>query len=111
MAEAGESAWDVGLRRARREEGSFSYRNATIAEIGGKVAACLIGYPLPDEPTAIDNGTMPAMFVPLQELETLAPRTLYVNVLATYPPYRGRGIGARRRDSAARNEHHRLRRQ
>ncbi|HEX6094114.1 MAG TPA: hypothetical protein VFZ07_12215, partial [Dongiaceae bacterium] len=29
MAAAGESAWDVGRRRAARDEGSFSYRNAT----------------------------------------------------------------------------------
>jgi ribosomal protein S18 acetylase RimI-like enzyme len=33
------------------------------------------------------------MFVPLQELENLAPRTRYVNVLATYPQYRGQGFG------------------
>src|SRR5262245_41533083 len=32
MTEPGESAWDVGRRRAAREEGSFSYRNATIIE-------------------------------------------------------------------------------
>ena len=33
------------------------------------------------------------MFVPLQELENLAPATWYVNVLATYPSYRGKGYG------------------
>jgi ribosomal protein S18 acetylase RimI-like enzyme len=36
---------------------------------------------------------MPAMFVPLQELENLAPGTWYVNVLAAYPEQRGRGYG------------------
>jgi len=34
------------------------------------------------------------MFVPLQQLEDLAPGTWYVNVLATYPRYRGRYYGA-----------------
>jgi ribosomal protein S18 acetylase RimI-like enzyme len=33
------------------------------------------------------------MFVPLQELENLAPATWYVNVLAAYPEERGRGHG------------------
>ena len=37
---------------------------------------------------------MPAMFVPLQELEDLVPGTWYVNVLATYPEHRGKGYGA-----------------
>jgi hypothetical protein len=54
MAEAGESAWDVGRRRAMRETGSFSYRNATVAERDGRVIAGLIGYPLPDRPEPID---------------------------------------------------------
>ncbi len=95
MAEPGESAWDVGRRRALREQGSFSYRNAVVAEVDGGVVASLVGYPLPDEPDPIDYGTMPPMFVPLQELENLAPGTWYVNVLATYPQHRGMGYGTR----------------
>ena len=43
-------AWDVGRRRAAREEGSFSYRNATIIEQCGQYAGCLIGYAIPDNP-------------------------------------------------------------
>jgi ribosomal protein S18 acetylase RimI-like enzyme len=95
MAEAGESAWEVGRRRAMRESGSFSYRNAVVAEIDDRVIAGLIGYPLPDRPEPIDLDGMPAMFVPLQELENRAPGTWYVNVLATFEKYRGRGYGAR----------------
>jgi ribosomal protein S18 acetylase RimI-like enzyme len=93
MAERGQTAWDVGRRRARRDEGSFSYRNALIAEVDGHVAGCLIGYPLPDRPEPI-GAVMPVMFVPMQELENLAPGTWYVNVLATYPAYRRRGIAS-----------------
>ena len=95
MAQPGEDAWDVGRRRAAREEGSFSYRNAVMVEEAGEVVSCLTGYPLPDEPEPIDYATMPAMFVPMQELENLAPRTWYVNVLATCPKHRGKGYGAR----------------
>ena len=95
MAEPGESAWDVGRRRARREAGGFSYRNAVVVEVDGRVIASLVGYPLPDEPAPIDYASMPAMFVPMQELENLAPGTWYVNVLASYPEFRGQGYGTR----------------
>lgn len=95
MAEPGEGIWDVGRRRARREEGGFSYRNAIVLEEEGRVAACLIGYPVPEEPEPIDHERMPAMFVPIQELENLAPGTWYVFVLAAYPEHRGRGLGTR----------------
>ncbi len=95
MKEADETAWDVGRQRARREQGSFSYRNAVVAEVGGKCAACLIGYPQPKRPEPIDYETLPAMFVPLQELENLAPNSWYVNVLATYPEFRGQGLGTK----------------
>lgn len=93
MATSREDPWSVGRARARREEGSFSYRNATIIDEDGSVAACLIGYPLSEEPAPIDEMTMPAMFVPLQQLENLAPGTWYVNVLATYPKWRNKGLG------------------
>jgi len=93
MAQEGEDPWAVGRARARREEGSFSYRNASIIELDGAVAASLIGYPLADEPEAIDEANMPAMFVPLQQLENLAPGTWYVNVLASYPRFRKMGFG------------------
>lgn len=93
MAQEGEDPWAVGQARARREEGSFSYRNASIIELDGAVAAALIGYPLADEPEAIDEANMPAMFVPLQQLENLAPGTWYVNVLASYPRFRKMGFG------------------
>ena len=95
MAQPGESAWEVGRRRALREVGSFSYRNAVIAEADGRAVASLVGYPLPDAPQPIDRDEMPPMFVPLQELENRAPRTWYVNVLATYPQHRGQGYGTR----------------
>jgi ribosomal protein S18 acetylase RimI-like enzyme len=35
------------------------------------------------------------MFVPLQELENLAPSTWYINVLAVGPQFRGQGLGTK----------------
>lgn len=94
MAEPGESAWEAGFRRASRDEGSFSWRNATVIEMDGRCTGCLIGYEIPNAPEPIPPD-MPAMFVPLQELENLAPGTWYVNVLAVEPEFRGRGLGTR----------------
>jgi hypothetical protein len=90
LVSASETAWDVGRLRAARETGSFSYRNATIIEHEGQAAGSLIGYAIPEivDPMPPD---MPAMFVPLQELENLAPGTWYVNVLAVLPSYRSLG--------------------
>ena len=93
MAEPGEDAWEVGRRRARRDGGSFSYVNTVMMEQKGRPVACLIGYRLPDAPEPIAYEKMPAMFVGMQELENLAPKTWYVNVVATYPELRGKGLG------------------
>lgn len=85
--------WAYGRERAARESGSFSYRNAWMAEVEGEVAACLLGYPAEDEPAPIAPDT-PAIFVPLLELEALAPGSWYLNVLATYEAHRGKGLGS-----------------
>ncbi len=86
-------AWAWGKERAARESGSFSYRNAWLAEVDGAVAACLLGYPAEEAPAPIDPDT-PPIFVPLLELEALAPGSWYLNVLATYDAFRGKGAGS-----------------
>jgi ribosomal protein S18 acetylase RimI-like enzyme len=83
----------LGRERASRETGNFSYRNAWLAEVEGEVAACLLGYPAALEPEAIAPDTQP-LFVPLIELENMAPGSWYLNVLATYPQHRGKGLGS-----------------
>jgi len=89
-----ETAWDVGRRCALRVEGAFSYRNAMIVEHDGQPAGCLIGYEIPDHPEPVASD-LPAMFVPLQDLENHAPGTWYVNVLAVLPRYRKLGLGTK----------------
>jgi len=100
MAEPGESVWDVGCRRAKRPEGGFSYRNAVCAQLEDQTVACLIGYPLAATPEEIDEKTIPPLFLPLLELEAEASDTWYINVLATYPPFRSQGIGTKLLDHA-----------
>ncbi len=94
MAGPDETGWGVGRRRVAREEGNISYRNATIIEHNGTAAGCLIGHGIGSSPTPIPSD-MPVMFVPLQELENLAPNTWYVNVLAIRPEFRRTGLGTR----------------
>ena len=94
MAEPGETACDVGVRRARRETGAFSYKNAIVTDLGAGPVAALLGYRQPAVPAPI-GPDMLAMFVPFQELENLAPDTWYVNVLAVLHDHRGQGHGTR----------------
>lgn len=84
--------WAYGAERAARDAGNFSYTNAWLAEVEGEVAACLLGYPA-DDPAPIAADT-PALFVPLLELEAMAPGAWYLNVLATYAAHRGKGAGS-----------------
>ena len=91
MAEPGEDVFAVGARRAARDEGAFSWRNGWIAELGGMVAGLLVGYRIGDAPEPVDEA--PAMVRGLVELENAALGSWYVNVLATYAPHRGCGVG------------------
>ena len=93
---AGQSAMAYGASRAARPSGGFSYRNARAAMVGAEVAGCLISYII--EAPAKDSADLPPIFVPLQELEDLAVGSRYINALAVYPKFRGRGIGTRLAD-------------
>jgi len=92
-AAGGDAAWEVGRQRARRESGAYSYRNTVVRVADEGIAAMLTGYPLADEPDPEGWNDLSPLFVPLQELEDLVPGTWYVNILATYPEYRGQGYG------------------
>ncbi|HEY8276119.1 MAG TPA: GNAT family N-acetyltransferase [Methyloceanibacter sp.] len=91
----GQSVLDFGRERALREQGGFSWRNAVVAEIGGEIAAGLIGYRL-DDP--YDLGVLdetPEIVHPLVRLEARAPGSWYINVLATFAEFRRQGLARR----------------
>jgi ribosomal protein S18 acetylase RimI-like enzyme len=96
LAAPGQSLLELGRERAARETGGFSYRNSIVAEIGGEIAASLVGYRL-DDPYDLAGSLAetPEIVRPLVRLEAQAPGSWYVNVLATFPEFRRRGIGAR----------------
>jgi ribosomal protein S18 acetylase RimI-like enzyme len=98
----GEEPLDVGMKRAQREEGGFSYRNATLAEVGGEVAGLLLGYRLDDPYDTGDLQSLSKLVRPLVELESCAPGSWYVNALAAFPAFRNRGLGTFLLDEADR---------
>ena len=92
MAKSGQDPWDVGRQRAGREEGSFAWTNAQIAEMDGAVAAGIVSYDIGLEPEAIEPGTSEAIAA-LIELENQVLGSFYINVLAVYPEFQGKGLG------------------
>ncbi len=94
MATEGQEPLAVGALRVAREEGSFSYRNAKIVEIDGQVAGMLLSYQLPDPYDLGELDSYPAIVRPLVELEAKAPGSWYVNAIATYEQFRGRGVAS-----------------
>ena len=96
----GESPFEIGRARARREEGGFSYRNSQMIDAGGETAGCLVSYLL--EPDGGDLSDAPTLVQGLLELEALVVGHWYVNILGVYPEFRGQGLGTRLLDHADR---------
>ena len=94
MAEPRQDPLSVGASRAAREEGSFSYRNARVLVIDGAVAGMLLSYRLPDSVAAVKPDDSPDVIRPLLELEARAPGSWYINAIATYEQFRGRGVAS-----------------
>jgi ribosomal protein S18 acetylase RimI-like enzyme len=94
MKAPGQSVLELGRERAKRDTGGFSYKNAVVADIGGEIAAALVGYRL-DDPYDLEGNLAetPEIVRPLVQLEAQVPGSWYVNVLATFPEFRRRGIG------------------
>ena len=90
----GQSLEEVGAEAAKSENANFSYRNTRIACEHDEIAGMLLAYRLP---VAEDNDDDPLEFPefvrPLIQLEQLVAESFYINMLATYPRFRGQGIG------------------
>ena len=93
---------EIGRERARRDTGGFSWRNAEVAELDGRPAGALVTYLTDAEPEQPDADT-PDIFVPLMQLEALAPATRYINAIGVLAWARRQGVaGALMAAAAAR---------
>lgn len=93
LAGPNEDPWEVGARRQARQAEAG---NVVVVVEGVSVVAAMTGYPLPPEAASEPVGDdVPPLVRPLLELERKVPGTWYLNVLATYPRARGKGIGSR----------------
>lgn len=92
MAEDDQDPMDVGRMRASREEGGFSYRNARVSVENDKVQGMVVSYKLPDPYSLEDINEYPEVVKPLVILESQAPGSWYINAIATFEQYQGKGI-------------------
>lgn len=95
MAQAGESVLEVGARRAARDEGGFSYTNARICAHGEVTLGMTVCYRQPDPYEIGEIAEYPEPVRPLVMLEAQAPGSWYINAIATFEQYRGRGVASR----------------
>ena len=95
MVEAGESPLEVGARRAARSEGGFSYTNARVCVEHDEMFGMLLAYRQPDPFELGGIADYPEVVRPLVMLEAQAPGSWYINAVATFAQYRGRGVASR----------------
>ena len=83
---------EIGAGRYASEEGAFSYRNCTVAELGGEVIGMLHAFPMKEVPEETDEPMDPVL-EPYARLEV--PGSYYVSAMAVLPEHRGKGLGTR----------------
>ncbi len=85
----------VGARRAAREDGNFSYRNARVCIENDALLGMILAYQQPDPYEPGDLSDYPDVVRPLVALEAQAPGSWYINAMATYKKHRGKGVARR----------------
>ena len=89
----GQTPLEIGVERAKRVEGGFSFANARVADNGGRVVGMELSYPIDAAPEH-DPNDLPQPIAPFVELEAKSVGTWYVNALAVFAGARGAGLGS-----------------
>ncbi|MCW8878124.1 MAG: GNAT family N-acetyltransferase [Kangiellaceae bacterium] len=92
LADSGQLPIHIGAMRAMQETSGFSYTNAKIIEIDGKVAGGIISYQLANPYSLEDLNDYPKFIRPLIELEAEVAGSWYINAIATFKEYQSRGL-------------------
>jgi len=93
-AQGSESPLDVGIKRASRDTGDFSYRNVVIAEDNPEICGMILSYAIPEQYDLSGINELPSLIQPLVLLEAQATGSWYINAIATYDMYRQKGIAS-----------------
>ena len=91
-AEPGQAPLAVGAERAARDKGGFSYKNMRVAIDRGELLGMVLAYGQPDPYVLDDLNEMSEVVRPLVQLEAQAPGTWYINAIATFERFCGRGV-------------------
>ena len=90
----GQHPLEIGMERARRTYGGFSFRNALIAELSSQPMGMVLSYAITEAPPE-DPDDLPAPIAPFVALEKLSIGTWFINALAVFDGGQNRGIGTR----------------
>lgn len=89
----GQTPLEIGIERAKRKTGGFSYTNALVAEPHGYPAGMVLSYAITE--AATDNpDDLPAPIAPFIALEKLSVNTWFINALAVFAEGQNKGIGS-----------------
>ena len=84
---------EIGARRYAGEEGAFSYKNCTVAQLGGEVVGMLHAFPMESAPEEEADEDVDPVLKPYARLEI--PGSYYISAMAVTPEHRGKGLGKR----------------
>lgn len=89
----GQTPLEVGMERAKRQTGGFSYTNALIASPHGSPLGMVLSYAITEAPTE-NPDDLPAPIAPFVALEKLSAGTWFINALAVFEDGQNQGIGS-----------------
>ena len=89
----GQTPLQIGIERARRTSGGFSYTNALVAAPSETPVGMVLSYPIIEAPTD-DPDDLPAPIAPYIELEKQSVGTWYINALAVFEDSQNQGLGS-----------------
>ena len=89
----GQTPLEIGIERAKRRTGGFSYTNALVAEPNGYPMGMVLSYPITEAPTE-NPDDLPAPIAPFVALEKLSIGTWFINALAVFAEGQNQGIGS-----------------
>ena len=88
----GQTPLEIGIQRAKRKTGGFSYTNALVAAPHGNPIGMVLSYAITEAPNE-NPDDLPAPIAPFVALEKLSVNTWFINALAVYDDAQNQGIG------------------